>query len=134
MRRSAAAPQPGQAELFRPGTEPALEPEAKGALLRDAAMLTVLVNAGQAWREQAYHMALRAFAEFPEGAIFETVRLWCEEHGLPRPHHHNAWGAVANILIREGRVEETGRLEKSRSAKAHARRQPIWRLSRKGNP
>lgn len=94
---------------------------------RDEALERVLDNAGGDWQASAYTMLLRGFQAHPDGAIAETARLWAIGQGLTPPHHHNAWGAIVNQLVRDNRIESAGRLEKSKTAKSHARRQPVWR-------
>jgi hypothetical protein len=59
--------------------------------------------------------------------LAESFRVVCERHGIG-PEHHNGWGALTMALAKQGTITETGRLEKSKSPRSHARRQPVWRV------
>ena len=91
---------------------------------RDKALAQVQANAGDFTSR-----ALGALRDFPDG--FETtgeqIRVLLDRRGI-RPHHHNAWGAVINIALRNGLLEDTGRMTKMSTAKSHARRTPVYRI------
>lgn len=92
---------------------------------RDAAMAQVLEHAGESWR----HDAMRLIRERLAGreVLAEEFRALCEGAGI-RPHHCNAWGGLTAALVKAGVIEDTGRVEKSRDPRSHARRQPVWRV------
>lgn len=60
--------------------------------------------------------------------LAEEFRRVCEARGIA-PDHHNGWGALAMALAKRGTITDTGRLEKSRHPRSHARRQPVWRVA-----
>ena len=92
---------------------------------RDAAIAQVLEHAGESWR----HDAMRLIRERLAGqeVLAEKFRVLCEANGI-RPHHCNAWGGLTAALVKAGVIEDTGRVEKSRDPRSHARRQPVWRV------
>jgi len=85
----------------------------------------VLEHAGETWR----HDAMRLIRERLAGqeVLAEKFRALCEAAGI-RPHHCNAWGGLTAALVKAGVIEDTGRVEKSRDPRSHARRQPVWRV------
>ena len=92
---------------------------------RDAGLAKVLGNAGESWRDEAVRLIRERLSG--QEVLAEQFRLLCESNGV-RPHHCNAWGGLTAALMKSGVIEETGRLEKSRAPKSHARRQPVWRV------
>ena len=44
-----------------------------------------------------------------------------------RPHHYNAWGAIWLKAVREGVLENTGRMRQTAHRKKHAHQYPIYR-------
>ncbi len=62
-----------------------------------------------------------------EGLI-EGIRQWFLENQWRMPEHENAWGALANVLVKKGIIARTGEYRASRAVKSHARQQPVWRL------
>jgi len=64
----------------------------------------------------------------------EDVRLLIEQRGIPPPHHHNAWGAVINNLVRGGFLEKTGKHVHMKTRRSHARATPLYRIPIKGEP
>ncbi len=55
----------------------------------------------------------------------EDIRVECGKLGI-RPHHHNAWGAVINSLVREEALIFTGREVHMKTSKSHARRTRVY--------
>ena len=89
-----------------------------GADLRDAGIDQVLDNA-EAWAEEvgrAFHWWLETQA--PEVFAIEDFRSCAESHGLPQPHHVNAWGGLAK---RFGHLIEPVGYTQSQRPSAHAR-------------
>ena len=93
-----------------------------GERARDAALVAV---GGAEWIEKATAVVRAELAG--QEVLAEEFRRVCEASGVT-PEHHNGWGALTMALARSGTITETGRLEKSRSPKSHARRQPVWRV------
>lgn len=92
---------------------------------RDAALAKVMSKAGESWRDDA----IRLIRERLSGreVLAEEFRALCEQAGI-RPHHCNAWGGLTASLVKAGVIEDTGRVERSRDPRSHARRQPVWRV------
>lgn len=90
---------------------------------RDKAIAQVLGNAGSDWQAEAIRIIRQQLAG--QEVLAEAFRTTCEKEGV-RPHHHNAWGGLTNALVRAGVIVDTGRVEKSRDPRSHARRQPVW--------
>jgi hypothetical protein len=92
---------------------------------RDKALETVAANA-EAWMGTARD----ALEALPSGytGTFEEFRLALVHGGLEKPHHHNAWGALANTCLKMGVLIPTGDIRKMRTTKSHARRTPVYRL------
>lgn len=96
---------------------------------RDQGAAKALENAGETWNQRAASIALGFLkACGTDGALFEEVREYATLMGLPDPPSPNAWGAVALTLSKQGFIEKTGVYRASKSAKSHARAQPVWRL------
>ena len=53
----------------------------------------------------------------------EDLRRVCYE----KPKPDNAWGALTRVAVLRGYLVETGEVRKSRRAKAHSRRNPVYR-------
>jgi hypothetical protein len=94
-----------------------------GERARDAGLASV---GGSDWIERAAAVVVRELAG--QEVLAESFRVVCERHGIG-PEHHNGWGALTMALARAGTITETGRLEKSRAVKSHARRQMVWRVA-----
>jgi hypothetical protein len=92
---------------------------------RDAAMAQVLEHAGETWRHDAMTLIRDRLAG--QEVLAEEFRALCEAEGV-KPHHCNAWGGLTAALVKAGVIEDTGRVEKSRDPRSHARRQPVWRV------
>lgn len=92
---------------------------------RNAALSQVLEHAGPAWQADAIRIIRDRLAG--QEVLAEAFRAACEAEGV-RPHHHNAWGGLTSALVRAGVIEDTGRVERSRDLRSHARRQPVWRV------
>lgn len=99
--------------------------QAHGLRERDAALAKVVNNAGESWQNDAVRLIRERLSG--QEVLAERFRLLCEENGI-RPHHCNAWGGLTAALVKAGVIEDTGRLEKSRDPRSHARRQPVWRV------
>jgi hypothetical protein len=56
----------------------------------------------------------------------EDLKVWLLRNGLPKPKHHNAWGALIRSAATSGMIVLTGRTIKMKLANSHARRNPIW--------
>ena len=94
-----------------------------GERARDAALAAV---GGADWIERASAVVRAELAG--QEVLAEEFRRVCETHGIG-PEHHNGWGALTMALARAGTITETGRLEKSKAVKSHARRQMVWRVA-----
>jgi hypothetical protein len=92
---------------------------------RDEGMERVLKKAGIKFTEQACEVVRHKLT----GAecLAEEFRRVCIEEGV-EPHDPHAWGALTNNLARAGVIEKTGRIEKSKDPRSHARLQPVWRV------
>lgn len=97
---------------------------AESEAARDAGQTRVLSRSGE-FHARAVEVIRRELAG--QEVLAEEFRRVCVEHGVT-PHHHNAWGALTAVLVRQGVIEETGRIEKSRDPRSHARRQPVWKV------
>ena len=94
-------------------------------LARDAATARVLDNAGEDWRDAAE----RVFESMTDDELTgEDIRLACEAAGV-KPHHNNAWGAFILSLVRDGRLEATGRYRPMRAAGSHGRETKVYRTA-----
>lgn len=75
------------------------------------------------WKEQALDFLQR----FPGDEFqIEDVRQWAEKHGLPRPPHNRAWGAVALAAKRKGLIVFSG-YDTVDNPKAHCAPCGVWR-------
>lgn len=90
---------------------------------RDAGMDTVEENAGL-WMDAAFSV----IHKLPSGwtGIFEDIRLLIRD-AIGNPHHHNAYGALSNKVIRAHLLEPTGSYRHMRTERSHARRTPVYR-------
>lgn len=80
---------------------------------------------GSDWIERAAAVVRLELAG--QEVLAEEFRRVCEARGVT-PEHHNGWGALTMALAKRGTITDTGRLEKSRAPRSHARRQPVWRV------
>jgi len=96
-----------------------------GAQARDRAISQVLEAAGGSWQASAVSLIRQRLAG--REVLAEAFRAACESAGI-RPHHHNAWGGLTSALVKAGVIVDTGRVERSRDPRSHARRQPVWRV------
>lgn len=98
-------------------------------LYRDEGIALVAGSAGEAWMHRAMTLVLLFLRKAGErGALFEDARAYAVDMGLPRPPHHNAWGAVSMALAARLLIVKTGEYQASRSIKSHGRTQPYWRV------
>lgn len=88
---------------------------------RDEALKKVSDNAGGDWLAKAQIAVSKMTGEFTG----EDIRVHCESLGI-RPHHHNAWGALTNLLLRRGVIAKTGRRRSMYTKRSHARSTPIY--------
>lgn len=85
-----------------------------GIKLREEGIEQVMENQTAEWKQKYWDAITRWFATCPKGYTFtsEDMRLIARMHGVPNPHHPNAWAAnaAANLrsLTRQGRIEPTG--------------------------
>jgi hypothetical protein len=116
-------------DLF--GFEPPQKPERKrkwppaAKQARDDALERVSRNAGYDWMGDSLRL-LRIFADLRDDFIGEEFRLYATQHGLPQPHHHNAWGALLRTGATRGIIRITDRTRQMTTGKSHARRSPVW--------
>jgi hypothetical protein len=88
---------------------------------RDAGLDLVEAN-NNAWMIQALAMIRdTAFADM----IGEELRFTLRALGLPKPRHHNAWGALINTALRRGYIVKTGAYSQMSSSRSHARSTPV---------
>lgn len=94
---------------------------------RDAALKRVKDNAGQ-WMAAAWGAAL-AVAKEQDGRVVtgEDFRLAIRNR-IPRPHHHNVWGAFIRDLAKAEILIDTKETANMRTKKSHARRTPVYRV------
>lgn len=103
-----------------------------GTALRDEGISKVTERADEMWkalyRAHAVHF-INAKA-VGESFLGEDLRRALEPH-IGKPHHPNAWGAMARAAIKrwitDGFVEMDG-MAQMRDAKAHARLSPLYRV------
>lgn len=95
---------------------------------RDDALSRVTANVGAGWIAHGLRM-IEEFARTRPDFIGEEFRQWAQEHGLPAPHHHNAWGALLRAASTRGVIRITERARQMKTRKSHARRSPIWERS-----
>jgi hypothetical protein len=90
---------------------------------RDNGMAAVLSHSN--WTTAA----LWAARSVPAGwtGMGEDLRVELRAVGLREPHHHNAWGALINVMIRCGVLEATGEEGQMQKTSSHARRSVIYR-------
>jgi len=55
----------------------------------------------------------------------EDIRLHCRIK-VGQPRHHNAWGALINILIKRKIIVPTGQFKHMRDPTSHARLTPVY--------
>jgi len=58
--------------------------------------------------------------------IGEDIRLLADQHGIPRPHHHNCWGGVMFGCVKAGLLTPTGDWRHMRIKRSHARKSPEY--------
>lgn len=78
------------------------------------------------WIGQAAALVARHLAG--QEVLAEAFRAVCTEHGVG-PDDPHGWGALTMALAKRGTITDTGRTEKSRAPRSHARRQPVWRVA-----
>lgn len=94
----------------------------EGVKLRDAGIAQVAEH-NDSWLDNC----ISAFQAFPLDLSFtgEDVRMHCELLKL-EPRHHNAWGALINVLIKRGMMVATGEYRQMRDKRSHARMTPLY--------
>lgn len=84
------------------------------------------------WREGFYGVVQLWFVSLPVDTKFigEDLRRYALHHGVPRPHHHNAWSACAAKMLRQwfkaGLIKRDG-YRTAEARRAHARTYPQYR-------
>jgi hypothetical protein len=104
------------------------EPPMTAEQARDEALERVADNSGP-WINAAFGAAVRRGQEQEQGAATftgEQLRLMLLDAGLPPPHHHNAWGALINKLVRSGVIQPTGDRTRMKTERSHARSTGIY--------
>ena len=102
-----------------------LPPKMNAKELRDAGIEQVMEH-HRPWIDRALAAVVRL--NLPAEFTGEDIHLLVSEIvGSTTP---NAWGALINTLLRQGFIEETGRLRQSRRRESHARKNMIYRLRR----
>jgi hypothetical protein len=91
---------------------------------RDAGIKTVLVNAGDQWRDLVWNYVINL--HHGTEVTGEDIRRACEARGII-PHHPNAWGGTINGLIRQGILIKTGRWVQMKDKRSHARATQLLR-------
>jgi hypothetical protein len=93
-------------------------------LFRDEAIERVTQNSG-AWMDNA----IACVSRLPNGFKYtgEDIRLMLT-HEIDEPHHHNAWGALIRHAVRKQLLTPTGKWQKMRTPRSHARQTPIYRV------
>lgn len=87
---------------------------------RDAGIELVADNAGEAWMREALK-GLRYYCGIQDKPfLFEDFRWWWGVSGGTAPHHHNAWGALCRVAIKDGLIQRTGVYRTTRSTRTHA--------------
>lgn len=94
-----------------------------GPALRDAGIARVLKN-NDSWLNRCIAEA-EHYAATHSSFTGEDIRFHCQlTAGAPR--HHNAWGALINVLIRRGVIHYSGKHRPMRDNVSHARSTPIY--------
>jgi hypothetical protein len=100
-----------------------------GKQLRDEGTQLALDHAGDNWHDAARHIALSKLKMAgPKGCLFEEIRHYATELGLPEPPSPNAWGAIALHLSKSKKIVKTGEYRNARSVRSHAHTFAVWRL------
>ena len=92
---------------------------------KNQALDQVLQNAGDDWVDRASAVIPVLFGG--QTVLAEDWRLALTELRIT-PHHPNAWGALTNALQTRRLIIPTDRMAKSKAARSHARRQPLWQV------
>lgn len=89
---------------------------------RDIALERVEGGAGDWFTD-----AVNGFPNLPLGDTFtgEDIRR-VVIGSLGKPHHHNAFGALVNRLVRLGWIRRTGEYRSMREVRSHARQTPVY--------
>jgi len=84
------------------------------------------------WRATYARSCYAFLASTAVGGTFtgEDLRMYATNRGLPKPPHHNVWGACANSVLREwfnmGMIVDAG-FGQLKTVRSHARRTPLYR-------
>lgn len=100
-----------------------------GRQLAEEGMTAALMHAQRKtpqWGEQAVGLLNQFIAEHDEPFFIEQARAWAEAQGLPDPPDKRAWGAIARLFQKEGRIMPLGYASMS-SKKAHNAPKMQWR-------
>lgn len=103
------------------------------AMSRDAivagqtAMDTVLSN-NASWKDIAMNAIIGL--PFATEGTFEDFRNKIVAK-VGEPGHHNAWGALANVLIKKGFLQDTGVRQSMTGPKSHGRKSAVLFRTRK---
>lgn len=106
---------------------------AEGRAARDEGISRVTASTSAGWKIAYVGIVADWFASLPRGATFtgETLRLIVKKNGMADPPHPNAWGGVANGVLRrllsKGLVQVVG-FQNATDPRAHAR---LYRLYQK---
>jgi hypothetical protein len=96
---------------------------------RDKGLANAATGAGAIWFARALY-ELRAVPAGTEG-VFERFRMTLLINGLPPPPKDKVWGAVARTALHHGWLERTGRYDKMKTRRSHARESAVLRRTRK---
>lgn len=107
----------GMDDLFDPRVGEAIK-------ARDEALERVWNNTPEAWRRLAFTMVAGLVGW---SGTAEQLRLLLRRTGLPKPHHHNAWGSLVKRLLEKGYLFPTGKSEHMATRRSHGRKTPVYR-------
>lgn len=99
-----------------------------GPQLRDEGIARVTENAAS-WMDNARAIAVE-FCRISDGKLItaDVVRDFVAAR-IGQPHHFNAWGALSNWMVRQGRLIPTGRIVPSSRASNHAHKNPEYEVA-----
>lgn len=97
-------------------------------MARDAGLARVSCK-NATWMNRGLAMLRKMKFQSYSEVTGEEIRHFLLTAGLEPPSTHKAWGALVNWAVRDGVLEDTGRMRKMVTEKSHARRTPVWKLT-----
>ena len=92
--------------------------------------IQAVTNSNQTWMQDARMLAPHAVT-YGEEIMIEDIRRRLLAAGMDPPESPNAWGPLANVLIKDGVLIQTGEFRKPTDPTSHSSRKAVYRVVRR---